>query len=66
MSPQAGWILQEEIYPRLCGAIPKVVLCIGSENHQELIQDVTVMATKMIDRVEAQGKLGKVSPSNIA
>jgi hypothetical protein len=66
MSPQAGWILQEEIYPRLCSAIPKAVLCVGAEDPQELIQDATVMAAKMIDRVESQGKLGKITASNIA
>jgi len=66
MSPQAGWILKDEIYPRLCSAIPKTVLCIGSEDHHELIQDATVLAAKMIDRVESQGKLGHVTASNIA
>jgi hypothetical protein len=66
MSPQAGYILQEEIYPRLCSAIPKSVLCVGSEDHQELIQDATVQAARMIDRVESQGKLGKVTASNIS
>jgi hypothetical protein len=66
MSPQAGWILQEEIYPRLCSAIPKAVLCVGAEDPQELIQDATVMAAKMIDRVESQGKLGRITASNIA
>lgn len=66
MSPQAGWILQEEIVPRLCGAIPRSILCVGAEDHQELIQDATVMAAKMIDRVEKQGKMEKVSASNIA
>ncbi len=66
MSPQAGWILQEEIAPRLCAAIPRSVLCIGQEDPQELVQDGITMAAKMIDRVEAQGKLGKVTASNIA
>jgi hypothetical protein len=66
MSPRASWILQEEIVPRLNGAVPRSVLCVGSEDPQELIQDATVMAAKMIDRVEQQGKLGKVTASNIA
>ena len=66
MSPQAGQILQEEIYPRLCSAVPKSVLCVGSEDSQELIQDATAMAARMIDRVESQGKLGKITASNIA
>lgn len=66
MSPQAGFLLQDQIVPRLCSAIPKSVLCVGAEDHHELIQDATVMAAKIIDRVESQGKLGKVSPGNIA
>lgn len=66
MSPQAGWILQEEIVPRLNGTVPYSVRCIGSEDHQELIQDATCMAARMLDRVESQGKLGKVSASNIS
>lgn len=66
MSPQAGFLLQDQIVPRLCSAIPKSILCVGAEDHHELIQDATVMAAKMIDRVESQGKLGKVSASNIA
>ena len=66
MSPQAGWILQEEIAPRLYGAIPRSVLCVGAESSEELVQDGIAMAAKMIDRVESQGKLGKVTASNIA
>ena len=66
MSPQAGWILKEEIVPRLRSAIPKSVLCVGAEDPQELIQDATVMAARMIDRVESQGKLGQITASNIA
>ena len=39
MSPQAGWILQEEIVPRLRSAIPRNVNQVGSEDAEELIQD---------------------------
>lgn len=66
MSPQAGWILQEEVIPRLRSAIPRVVKCVGAEDPQELVQDATVMAARMIDRVESQGKLGQITASNIA
>ena len=66
MSPQAGWILQEEIIPRLRSAIPRVVNCVGAEDPQELVQDATCMAARMIDRVESQGKLGQITASNIA
>jgi len=66
MSPQAGWILQEEIVPRLRSAIPRSVNCVGAEDHAELIQDATCMAARMIDRVEGQGKLGTITASNIS
>ena len=66
MSPKASWILQEEIVPRLCGAVPQSVRCVGAEDPEELIQDATCMAARMLNRVESQGKLGKVSASNIS
>ena len=66
MSPQAGWILQEEIVPRLKAAIPRTIKCVGAEDHEELVQDATVIAARMIDRVESQGKLGQITPGNIA
>ena len=66
MSPQAGWILQEEVVPRLRSAIPRTVRCVGAEDAEELVQDATCMAARMIDRVEGQGKLGQITASNIA
>jgi hypothetical protein len=64
MSPQAGFVLQEEIVPRLRSAIPRNVNYVGSEDAEELIQDATCMAAKMLDRTERQGKT--VTPGNIA
>ena len=64
MSPQAGWILQEQVVPRLRSAIPNVVHCVGAEDHHELIQDATAIAAKMMHNVEAAGK--KVTSGNIA
>ena len=66
MSPQAGWILQEEVAPRIAGAVPRSVLCVGAEDSEELVQDTIVQAAKMIDRLEKQGKLNKVTPGNIS
>ena len=66
MSPKAAWILQEEIVPRLNGTVPYSVRCVGSEESQELVQDGITMAARMLVRVEKQGKLGKVSASNIS
>src|SRR5258705_7818698 len=64
MSPQAGWILQEEIVPRLRASIPRNVNPINSENAEELIQDATVMAAQMLDRNERRGK--QVTASSVA
>ena len=64
MSPQAGWILQEEVVPRLRASIPRNVNYVGAEDAEELIQDATVMAAKLMDNVEQQGK--SVTPGNIA
>ena len=64
MSPQAGWILQEEVVPRLKSAIPNVVHCIGSEDHNELIQDATAMAASILHSAELRGK--KITAGNAA
>ena len=41
MSPQVGWILQEEVVPRLRASIPRNVNQVGDEDPEELIQDAT-------------------------
>ena len=64
MSPQAGFILQDQVVPRLRSAIPTVCHCVGSEDAQELIQDSIAMAAKMLHNTEATGK--QVTPGNIA
>jgi len=64
MSPQAGWILQEEIVPRLRASIPRNVNQVGAEDPEELIQDATCMAAKLMHAVELQGKT--VTAGNIA
>ena len=66
MSPQAGWILQDEIAPRIAAVVPRSIKSIGAEDSQELVQDGICMAAKMVDRLERQGKLGKVTSSNVA
>jgi hypothetical protein len=64
MSPAAGDLLVEHIAPRLRSAIPKVVQPVGAEDAEELVQDAIVMAARMLDAVERNGK--KVTPGNIA
>jgi hypothetical protein len=65
MSPQAGFILQEEIRPRLISAIPNSVSFIAPEDAEELVQDGVAMAAKMIHNAENNGKKVVRSPSSI-
>jgi len=55
MSPQAGFLLQTEVLPRLKSAIPIAVSFIGSEDAEELIQDGTLIAAQMIHNAEQAG-----------
>ena len=64
MSPQAGFVLQDQVVPRHRSAIPTVCHCVGSEDAQELIQDSIALAARLMHNVEAQGKT--VNPGNIA
>ncbi len=64
MSPKAGFVLMNEIVPRLRSAIPRCVKPVGAEDAEELVQDGIVQAAKMLDRLERQGK--QVTPGNIA
>ena len=64
MSPQAGWILQAEVVPRLRASIPRNVNRIGCEDAEELIQDATVLAAKMLHNAERAHKT--VTAGNIA
>ena len=56
MSPQAGFLLQTQILPRLISAIPNAVSFIGSEDAHELIADGTLIAAQMIHGAERSGK----------
>ena len=64
MSPQARLILQEEIAPRIAGAVARSVVCIGSEDHQELVQDGITKAAG--PNRTALKKLLKVGPAPIS
>jgi hypothetical protein len=64
MSPQAGWILQEQVVPRLRASIPRNVHPVGSEDARELVQDATLMAAQLMHSLEEQGR--EVTPGNIA
>ncbi len=64
MSPEAGLSLHDQVLPRLGSAIPNAVHCVGCEDPQELIQDATAIAAKLLHNVERSGK--KVTSGNIA
>ena len=56
MSPEAGWLLVDQIVPRLRAVIPRSVLCIGAEDHEELVQDATCLAARIMHNGEKKGK----------
>ena len=63
MSPQAGYLLVEQIAPRLritSRCLPQV----GADDADELYQDGVAIAAKMLDSAERKGK--KVTAGNIA
>ncbi len=64
MSPQAGFVLINEVVPRLRSAIPKVVCPVGCEDAAELVQDGIALAARMLHSAEAAGK--QVTAGNIA
>lgn len=64
MSPHASWILVHEVVPRIASSVPRAVRLVGAEDEQEIIQDATAMAARMLNNAELNGK--KVTPGNIA
>ncbi|MCB1079306.1 MAG: hypothetical protein KDM64_15910, partial [Verrucomicrobiae bacterium] len=63
MTPHAGWMLVEQIAPRIRAAsrcLPQV----GADDPEELYQDGLAIAAQMLDSAERKGK--EVSASNIA
>ena len=64
MSPKAGFVLVNEVVPRLRSAIPRAVSFVGAEDAEELVQDATCMAARLMQQVEQAGK--EVTAGNIA
>ena len=64
MSPSAGFVPINQIVPIIEATVPRVVQMIGSENHQELVQDTIASAAKMVESCEVRGK--KIIPNSIA
>ena len=63
MSPMMGEMLVKEVMPRLRAAAPSIPK-IGCEDNEEIIQDTTLMAARMMDAAEKAGQ--KFTAGNIA
>jgi len=63
MSPKAGFILLDQIEPRLRATMP-YIRGVGSEDTEELLQDALAVAAKMLHDLEERGK--EVTPGNVA
>ncbi len=64
MSSHADTVLIDEIVPRLRHLIPHHVAFVGAEDAEEILQDATLMAARLLARARANGKT--VTPGNIA
>jgi len=66
MSPKAGFILVQDIVPRIRYGVcsGRGVKTVGGEDIEELIQDATAHAALLLHRAEESGK--EVSCGNIA
>ena len=56
MSPEAGWLLVDQIVPRLRSAIPNAVPICAPESPDEVIQDGVALAAQLIEGAERSGK----------
>ena len=63
MSPRAGFVLLDQIEPRLRATMP-YIRGVGSEDTEELLQDALAVAAKMLHDLEERGK--EVTPGNVA
>ena len=62
MSPHAGFVLMDQIAPRLRNIIPNIKP-VGAEDTEELLQDALAVAAKMLHDLEGRGKT--VTPGNV-
>ncbi len=63
MSPKAGFVLLDQIEPRLRATMP-YIRGVGAEDTEELLQDALAVAAKMLHDLEERGK--EVTPGNVA
>src|SRR5260221_11121068 len=63
MSPQAGFVLQEEVVPRLRCSSHRLNP-VGAEDLDELVQDATCLAAGILSSAEGRGKA--ITAGNVA
>jgi hypothetical protein len=63
MSPHAGFVLLDQIAPRLRKIIPHAVRPVGAEDAEELTQDSIAVAARMLHGLELRGK--EVTAGNV-
>ncbi len=64
MSPAAQELFMSEIAPILVAAVPRVVMPVGAEDADELVQDALVSACEAVHRLEKRGK--QIIPKSVA
>ncbi|MFZ2653588.1 MAG: hypothetical protein WAX69_01610 [Victivallales bacterium] len=57
MSPSAALMLEKEIYPIIRNTVPRTARPMGSEDHEELVQDATASAAEMLEAMEKSGRV---------
>ena len=64
MHSSAEQLILQEVQPRLQAAIAQSVLMVGAEDVQELVQDGTVIALRLLNSTTRSGR--KVTGGNVA
>ena len=64
MSPAAQELFMSQIAPILMAAVPRVVIAVGAEDADELVQDALVAACEAVHRLEKRGK--QIIPRSVA
>ena len=64
MSPAAQQLFMQQIAPILIAAVPRVVMPVGAEDADELVQDALVAACEAVHRLEKRGK--QIIPKSVA
>ncbi len=64
MSPVAGALLIDKIWPIIAATVPHAVKPVGAEDHGELIQDTVTMAAQILQSCESRSR--PIIPKSVA